>query len=406
MKLRFRLAFSIGIVYIRLAAKAGALWPLPGACRSEDDLERMQQMIDTLGAVSRVMREPATFSEYVIQQIAVGLLNGPPLRSDVMAGFPRLMNRMVECEKMRARARDERGVHVPAVLFLAVTGRCNLRCRHCYTQRYAREDMSLALARRILSEAHELGVALVVVSGGEPLLYRDFFAIPREMPDVPFLVFTNGAHVRGFLEAGLESPNLFWLVSVDGPREWNDARRGPGSYDAAIAAMDAIEAARLPLGFSATLSGDNVAAATPEFVASLAARGCRSGYFLEQIPSPASDPPLSDLISEQLEACRREARLPLIGFPADEVRFGGCQAGGNGIAHVSPDGFLEPCPAARLAADSLVEVSLETALTSPFIKEFRDLKERHSTGHEACSYGEHRETFEGALARYGARSTV
>jgi len=196
-------------------------------------------------------------------------------------------------------------------------------------------------------------------------------------------------------------------VSIDGPRDYNDARRGPGSHALALAAMDALRTRNLPFGFSITLSGGNVdAAATPEFVGSLVARGCRSGFFLEQIPSPPCDPPLGDRIEEGLARCRSQLAIPIIGFPADEIRFGGCQAGGNGIAHVSPDGYLEPCPAARLAADSLADVSLETALANPFFEEFRELKERFGGPGESCSYDGHRETFEQALARLGVRSTV
>jgi len=364
-------------------------------------------MMDALVSLSRLVREPRTFSEYITQQIAIGLRNGPPLRRDVAAKLPGLFHRMVRCEAIRETARETRGVQAPAVLFMAVTGKCNLRCSHCYTQRYAREHMALPLARRILEQAHELGVALFVLSGGEPLLYPEFFGLPREMPDVAFMVFTNGILVPQFLADGLESPNLFWLVSVDGPREAHDARRGRGSYDAALTAIDALREARLPLGFSITLSTDNVLAATePEFVASLAARGCRSGFFLQQIPGPPSDPPVAQVIDERLALCRRELDVPIIGFPADEARFGGCQAGGGGIAHVSPDGFVEPCPAARLAADSLLDVTLEAAFASPFFKEFPELEILHAHGDDACSYSDHAADFERTLARYGARPTV
>jgi len=293
------------------------------------------------------------------------------------------------------------------VLFIAVTGRCNFRCKHCYTQGLPKKHMDLALARRIVSEACELGTSLIIVSGGEPLLHRDFFQIPREMPDVPFVVFTNGTYVEEFLREGRESPNLLWMVSCDGPREYNDARRGAGSFDIALAAMASLRARGIPFGFSATVSVDNVTAAVaPEFMASLVERGCRSGFVLEQIPGPPSDPPVGDIITRRLAVCRERLDVPIIGFPADEIRFGGCQAGGDGICHVSTDGHLEPCPAAHLAADSLAEVSLEAALSSPFFKEFRELKARFSTGNESCSYDGKEESFEGALARYGAHSTV
>ncbi len=363
-------------------------------------------MLDMLKGIWGSIKEPATFSEYVTQQLGRGLLTGGPMRADVLRLVPQWLARMARCERLRAEAREKRGLHVPSVLFVAITGRCNYRCRHCYTQRYAKEDMPLPLARRILAEARDLGVALVVVSGGEPLLHRDFFQLPAEMPDVPFIVFTNGTLVPGFLADGLATPNMLWLVSVDGPRGFNDARRGAGSYDAALRAMAALRERRIPFGFSATLSGDNVAAATPEFVATMATQGCRAGFFLEQIPSPPTEPPLADQIAAALARCRSEGPLPIVGFPADEVRFGGCQAGGNGIAHVSPDGYLEPCPAARLAADNLQEVPFAAAVANPFFREFRGLKDRFAREGESCSYSGHEETFEQALARLGAHPTV
>lgn len=364
-------------------------------------------MLNALSAYPGLTRQPETFSEYVTQQIGLGLLRGGPLRPDIEELAPQWLARLMKCEEMRAAARSERGLHAPSVLFMAITGRCNLRCRHCYTQGYAKEDMDLALARRILSEAHDLGVGVVVVSGGEPLLHPGFFEIVRDMPDMPFVSFTNGTYMPEFLDAGLESPNTLWLVSIDGPQPWNDARRGEGTFDVALSAMEALRARGLFFGFSATLSGDNVAAAmSSDFVSSLFARGCRCAFFLGQVPTPPTDPSLCDQIDEGLARCRQEFDVPIIGFPADEGRFGGCKAGGNGVAHVSVDGHLEPCPAARLAADSLSEVSLETALRNPFFAEFRDLKERFSHEHGSCTYSGHEETFEEALARYGARPTV
>ncbi len=364
-------------------------------------------MLDMLKGLWGSIKEPATFSEYVTQQFGRGLFAGGPVRADILKLVPQWLSRMGRCERLRAAALKEQGLHVPSVLFMAITGRCNYRCRHCYTQRYAKQDMALPLARRILTQGRELGIGLIVVSGGEPLLHRDFFQIPSGMLDVPFLVFSNGSLVPAFLDDGLATPNMLWLISVDGPREFNDARRGEGSYDTALRAMAALRERRIPFGFSATVSGGNVAAATdPEFVRSLAAEGCRSGFFLEQIPSPPVEPPLPDQIEAGLARCRQECSVPIVGFPADEVRFGGCQAGGNGIAHVSPDGYLEPCPAARLAADNLREVPFADAVAKPFFKEFRDLKERFSHENGSCSYSGHEETFEQALARLGAHSTV
>lgn len=120
----------------------------------------------------------------------------------------------------------ERNIAVPSVIFLSITGDCNLRCPHCYARGYPRKHMPLELAARIVSEGCQLGALLFVITGGEPLLYPEFFAIVRDMPDVPFLIFTNGTRVPAFLADGGATPNMLWAVSIDGPKQWNDARRG------------------------------------------------------------------------------------------------------------------------------------------------------------------------------------
>jgi len=267
--------------------------------------------------------------------------------------------------------------------------------------------MDLSLAKRILSEPYQLGVSLIVLTGGEPLLHRGSFSIPAGMPGVPFLIFTNGTLVPAFLEERVESPNTLWAVSIDGPRECNDQRRGAGTFDVACRAMAALRSRGLPFGFSATLSVDNLTAATSlEFVSDMAERGCRSGFFLEQIPGPLCNPPLGERISDRLAICRENAPIPVVGFPADEVRYGGCQAGGDGIAHISPDGLVEPCPAAHIAADSLVDVSLEAAFSNPFFEQFTKPTERFSTGAESCTYAEDGVSFQEVLGSYGARPTI
>jgi MoaA/NifB/PqqE/SkfB family radical SAM enzyme len=349
----------------------------------------------------------ATFGEYMFCQSARAFSSGPPLGPAVTAHLPVLLGRMTRAQALRERALRERGVPVPAVLFLAVTSECNYSCSHCYTQGYDTGHMDLALAERILSEAYDLGVALIIVTGGEPLLHREFFSLPPAMPDLPFMVFTNGTLVPTFLEEGAASPNMLWVVSVDGPWPWNDIRRGPGSYDMAVLAMDALRISGLPFGFSSALTADNAGAALDRgFVSQMADLGCRAGIFIEQLPAPPTHPPLGQQIARGLARCRRVSPIPLVGFPADEVRYGGCQAGGEGIIHISPEGLVEPCPAAHIAVDSLGDVSLEEALAGPFLEEFRRLKDAVTTGEESCAYVEHEAGIQAGLADLGCRATV
>jgi hypothetical protein len=170
--------------------------------------------------------------------------------------------------------------------------------------------------------------------------------------------------------------------------------------------MDALREAGRPFGFSSSLSADNVSEAlSVDFIEQMAARGCRAGFFIEQIPGPPCDPPLGRQIEEGLQTCRPRVSIPLLGFPADEVRYGGCQAGGHGIIQISPLGEVEPCPAAHLAVDALTEVSLREALANPFLQRFRALKDELSNGWESCTYDAHREEIQADLRGVGAQAT-
>ncbi|HTZ10989.1 MAG TPA: radical SAM protein [Candidatus Margulisiibacteriota bacterium] len=66
---------------------------------------------------------------------------------------------------------------------LEITARCNNNCRHCYVNlpandRMARKDeLSLNGIKKIVDQALDLGALWCLITGGEPLLRKDFFDI-------------------------------------------------------------------------------------------------------------------------------------------------------------------------------------------------------------------------------------
>ena len=68
------------------------------------------------------------------------------------------------------------------LLWLEVTGRCNLRCVHCYSASGPEGDhgtMSGADWRRTIEEAAALGAERVQFIGGEPTLHPDLASLVR-----------------------------------------------------------------------------------------------------------------------------------------------------------------------------------------------------------------------------------
>jgi len=61
-----------------------------------------------------------------------------------------------------------------------------------------------------------------------------------------------------------------------------------------------------------------------------------------------------------------------VAFPGDEKPFGGCPVAVRIFVHIAADGSVEPCPFASVSVESVIEVGLEQALKSPFLKAVRE----------------------------------
>ena len=109
---------------------------------------------------------------------------------------------------------------------LAITDRCNLRCRGCHVSNNGAGDLSYDVACGIMRSAYYRGCRELYFTGGEPMLWRDdgrgledIVGAAREIGYFHIHVYTNGT-------LGLESSaDLMW-VSVDGLPDTYRTRRG------------------------------------------------------------------------------------------------------------------------------------------------------------------------------------
>jgi radical SAM protein with 4Fe4S-binding SPASM domain len=135
-------------------------------------------------------------------------------------------------------------------LELQITKRCNLRCRHCYIG--PAEDIELPAldVKRILNEFERMQGLRLLITGGEPLLHREFHKINELIPGYAFrkILFTNGTLMDGETLKRLNVEEI--QVSVDGLEAAHDSLRGGGSFRKA---MGAVKAA-LDSGFEVSVS--------------------------------------------------------------------------------------------------------------------------------------------------------
>ncbi len=79
-------------------------------------------------------------------------------------------------------------------LELQITKRCNLKCKHCFLGDTEPLDLPLEKIRRILKDFEEMQGLRVLITGGEPLLHRNFSEINEFLKELAIrkILFTNG----------------------------------------------------------------------------------------------------------------------------------------------------------------------------------------------------------------------
>ena len=146
------------------------------------------------------------------------------------------------------------------------TRRCNLRCAHCYSESADREyagEMTTDQALAMLDDLAELGVPVVLFSGGEPLLRPDLDHLVRHATQLEMraVVSTNGTLIDPPTAEKLRDMGLSYVgVSLDGMRRTHDRFRGhDGAFDDALAGIRNCRQAGIKVGLRFTITRRNAA---------------------------------------------------------------------------------------------------------------------------------------------------
>lgn len=123
-------------------------------------------------------------------------------------------------------------------LELQITNRCNLKCRHCYIgDKNNSAKLSAAQIREILKEFEEMQGLRVLITGGEPLVHREFEKINEMLPEFLMrkILFTNGLLLTKGMLKKLNVDEI--QISIDGLEDAHDSLRGKGTFRSAIGAV-------------------------------------------------------------------------------------------------------------------------------------------------------------------------
>jgi MoaA/NifB/PqqE/SkfB family radical SAM enzyme len=152
-------------------------------------------------------------------------------------------------------------------VFVHLTERCNLACRHCYLSSgpagdYGLDtDLVIALAR---DTYREMGHVDFTLSGGEPLVRPEdsLRILEAAAPLHSTQLFTNGTLFNADIISRLRRLPTHIRLSVDGgSADRHDELRGRGSFERTMSGIQALLAAGFPasrLSLCATLMPDSL----------------------------------------------------------------------------------------------------------------------------------------------------
>jgi MoaA/NifB/PqqE/SkfB family radical SAM enzyme len=315
------------------------------------------------------------------------------------------------CSQRRHSHQQRRmGQLLPSILALSPTMRCNYQCQGCYSRgRNEENELSTHELNTLLSEAEELGIHSIVVTGGEPLLRNDMTDLMAQHRRLLFFLITNGSPVTPDIARRISrSGNVITLVSVEGFAIDTDERRRAGAYDTAVRAFGHLRKAQALFGFAATCTAVNVhQLATDAFIDQMAAIGCAVGFFVEYVPSGFNTRP-DWVLDEDTRAAfhgrvlefRRRKPIVISQFPHDEYgKDNLCSAAGRASLHINSQGDVEPCPFLSITRDNIRCDGLIAACQSPFLRAIREQPKLLRRRDYACSLFEHRAELD-ELARH------
>jgi MoaA/NifB/PqqE/SkfB family radical SAM enzyme len=321
---------------------------------------------------------------------------GVSLKDPAMAAF---FVRVARAQKKSANVRQKyeaQGLHVPPVMILSVTNKCNLHCAGCYSILVPREhkpELDGAKLRDVLKQASELGVSIVLVVGGEPLTRPDLFNLTIDFPDMIFALFTNGTLIDDAVLGQLkEQKHVIPILSMEGGEGLTDLRRGEGIYERLIKDMEKLNKKGIFFGSSLTVTRSNYDTVTGEnFIKSMREQGCKAFIFVEYNPvkKGTEDWVVTDQQREELLMKMSDYRASqpgvYVGFPGDEKAFSGCLSSGRGFIHISASGDVEPCPFAPYSDSSVLDMPLKEALNSELFRALRANRHQLMESNGGCA---------------------
>ena len=275
--------------------------------------------------------------------------------------------------------------NVPWIIIFDPTSACNKHCIGCWAADYGNSlNLSFDDMDRLVTEAKALGTHFFMMTGGEPLVRKkDVVRLAEKHDDCIFGLFTNGSLIdQKLCDDCKRLGNIVFSMSLEGFKTANDGRRGDGSFDEVVRAMDLMTENGVPFGISTCYTRNNVEDVTSdEYYDFIIEHGALWQWYFHYMPvGEGANADLMPTIEQReymIDRIRKirdyEGGKPIMAmdFQNDGEFVGGCIAGGRVFCHVNARGDVEPCVFIHYSNANIHEKSWLECLQQPIFQEYR-----------------------------------
>ena len=128
----------------------------------------------------------------------------------------------------------------PFMVNWAITGNCNLRCKHCYGSYgiVQKGELSLEHVKSCIDEFKKMGTRRITLEGGEPLMHKKIIEIIDHIHSkgIEMSLCTNGILLEKYIEH-LEKKVDLIVLSLDGDEKHHNALRGKNNFQKVLNAL-------------------------------------------------------------------------------------------------------------------------------------------------------------------------
>ena len=305
----------------------------------------------------------------------------PGVRNTLFENFvinSSLLGYQKQCEN-----KENYNCNIPAAILMDPTSACNLHCTGCWAAEYGNHmNLTYEELNDSVNQGTELGTYLYLYTGGEPLVRKkDLIHLCESHPDCVFSSFTNGTLIdEEFADEMLRVKNFVPAISIEGFEEATDSRRGDGTYQKIIRAMEILKQKKLPFGISCCYTSANAEIiGSEEYFDYMIDLGAKFAWFFTYMPvgkgavtELMATAKQREMMYHKIREYRNTKPLFTIDFWNDGEYVGGCIAGGRSYCHINANGDIEPCAFMHYSDSNIREKTLLEAYRSGLFMGYHD----------------------------------